>query len=102
MDLDAQAVLDYLRPLLDPVAQETFTFSREWLRGQAMRLGDPRSPAAQLGRKLNLPPSYLLIHRVTMGTIGVLCQLGGTAAFRAEMERWQPGFAQPSTRPDEA
>ncbi len=102
MDLDAQAVLDYLRPLLDPVAQETFTFSREWLRGQAMRLGDPRSPAAQLGRKLNLPPSYLLIHRVTMGTIGVLCQLGGTAAFRAEMERWQPGFAQPGTGPEAA
>ena len=90
--LDAQAVLDYLRPLLDPVAQETFTFSRDWLRGQAMRLGDPRSPAAALGRQLNLPPSYLLIHRVTMGTIGMLCQIGGTAPFRAEMERWQPGF----------
>jgi hypothetical protein len=57
-----------------------------------MRLGDPRSPAAALGRQLNLPPSYLLIHRVTMGTIGVLCQLGGTADYRSEMERWQPGF----------
>jgi hypothetical protein len=60
-----------------------------------MRLGDPRSPAAQLGRQLNLPPAYLLIHRVTLGTIGVLCQLGGEAAYRAEMERWQPGFAAP-------
>jgi hypothetical protein len=52
-----------------------------------------------LGRQLNLPPSYLLIHRVTMGTIGVLCQLGGTAAYRAEVERWQPGFATPTARP---
>ena len=72
-----------------------FRFDRPWLRHQAIRLGDPRSPAAQLGRQLNLPPSYLLIHRVTMGTIGVLCQLGGVADYRSEMERWQPGFAVP-------
>ena len=96
VDLDAPALLDYLRPLLDPIAGDSFRFSRAWLRGQAVRIGDPRSPAAALGRQLNLPPSYLLIHRVTMGTIGVLCQLGGQANFRAEMERWQPGFAPPS------
>jgi hypothetical protein len=46
---------------------------------------------------LNLPPSYLLIHRVTIGTIGVLCQLGSTAPFRGEVEQWQPGFAEPGT-----
>jgi hypothetical protein len=32
-----------------------------------------------------------------MGTIGVLCQLGGEADYRSEMERWQPGFAPPPT-----
>jgi predicted unusual protein kinase regulating ubiquinone biosynthesis (AarF/ABC1/UbiB family) len=93
--IDPDAVLRYLQPLLEPVAQPTFRFSRQWLRAEAIRVGDPRSPAAQLGRQLNLPPSYLLIHRVTLGTIGVLCQLGGEAAYRAEMERWQPGFAAP-------
>ena len=93
IDLDAEAVLDYLLPLLEPVARETFRFSRPWLRSEAVRIGDPRSPAAQLGRQLNLPPSYLLIHRVTMGTIGVLCQLGGEASFRELMQTWQPGFA---------
>jgi predicted unusual protein kinase regulating ubiquinone biosynthesis (AarF/ABC1/UbiB family) len=93
IEVDADAVLRYLRPLLEPVAQETFRFSREWLRHEAVRVGDPRSPAAQLGRQMNLPPAYLLIHRVTLGTIGVMCQLGGEAPYRAEMERWQPGFA---------
>jgi predicted unusual protein kinase regulating ubiquinone biosynthesis (AarF/ABC1/UbiB family) len=97
-DLDPQEVLDYLVPLLEPVSKDRFQFSREWLRAQAIRVGDPRSPAAALGRQLNLPPHYLLIHRVTMGTIGVLCQLGGEADFRSEMERWQPGFAPPSGR----
>jgi predicted unusual protein kinase regulating ubiquinone biosynthesis (AarF/ABC1/UbiB family) len=91
--VDADRVLDYLLPLLEPIRAETFRFSREWLRGQALRLADPRSPANQLGRQLNLPPSYLLIHRVTTGTIGVLCQLGGEAPYRMLMERWQPGFA---------
>ena len=95
--VDAEAVLSYLRPLLDPIAGPTFQFSRDWLRGQAMRLGDPRSPASQLGRQLNLPPSYLLIHRVTTGTLAVLCQLGGEAPFRALMQKWQPGFAPPGT-----
>ncbi|MCW2807709.1 MAG: hypothetical protein JWQ93_1664 [Marmoricola sp.] len=97
ISVDAHVVLDYLLPLLEPVSAPRFQFSREWLRGQAVRVGDPRSPAAQLGRQLNLPPAYLLIHRVTMGTIGVLCQLGGEAPFRELMEQWQPGFAPPGT-----
>ena len=97
IEVDAAEVLDYLLPLLEPVAVPRFRFTREWLRHQAVRLGDPRSPAAQLGRQLNLPPSYLLIHRVTLGTIGVLCQLHGEAAFRDEMSRWQPGFAEPGS-----
>ena len=45
-----------------------------------------------LGRQLNLPPTYLLIHRVTLGGIGVLCQLGTAGPFRAEMAQWVPGF----------
>jgi hypothetical protein len=48
-----------------------------------------------LGRHLNLPPAYLLIHRVTLGSIGVLCQLEASARYRAVVERWLPGFAEP-------
>jgi predicted unusual protein kinase regulating ubiquinone biosynthesis (AarF/ABC1/UbiB family) len=95
IEIDAQALLDYMAPLLEPIAGPSFRFDRPWLRQQALRLGDPRSPAAQLGRQLNQPPSYLLIHRVTLGTIGVLCQLGGEADYRSEMQRWQPGFVAP-------
>jgi predicted unusual protein kinase regulating ubiquinone biosynthesis (AarF/ABC1/UbiB family) len=93
VEVDADAVLDYVAPMIEAIAAEEFTFSRGWLRTQASRVADPRSPASALGRQLNLPPSYLLIHRVTLGAVGVLCQLGSTGRFRAEMERWQPGFA---------
>jgi predicted unusual protein kinase regulating ubiquinone biosynthesis (AarF/ABC1/UbiB family) len=98
IEINAQGVLDYLSPLLQPIATEEFSFSRAWLRSQATRVGDPRSPASQLGRQLNLPPSYLLIHRVTMGAIGVLCQLGSTGRFRDEMISWAPGFAAPKPK----
>jgi predicted unusual protein kinase regulating ubiquinone biosynthesis (AarF/ABC1/UbiB family) len=93
VELDASAVMDYFGPVLDPLRSDTFTFSREWMRRQAARIGDPRSEEAKVGRMLNLPPTYLLIHRVTIGSIGIMCQLGATAAFRPLAERWQPGFA---------
>ncbi|MGW6709881.1 ABC1 kinase family protein [Streptomyces sp. NPDC054956] len=92
IELDPEAVLDYLRPMLEPAEDGEFTFTRPWLRGQAARIADPRSPAHQLGRQINLPPSYLLIHRVTLSTIGVLCQLGATVRLRDELESWLPGF----------
>ena len=91
--VDAQAVLDFLLPILEPVSVDEFRFSRAWLRSEATRLANPKSPAFQLSRRLNLPPSYLMIHRVTLGSIGVLCQLEAKAPYRAIVERWLPGFA---------
>lgn len=91
--IDAFALLDYLMPFVEPILVEEFQFSREWLRGQASRVGDPRSPGYWTGLRLNLPPSYLLIHRVWMGGVGVLCQLGARGRWRAELERWLPGLA---------
>jgi predicted unusual protein kinase regulating ubiquinone biosynthesis (AarF/ABC1/UbiB family) len=92
IDLAPDAVLDYLLPIIEPAEVDEFTFTRGWMRNQAARIADPRSPAHQLGRQLNLPPAYLLIHRVTLSTIGVLCQLGATVRLRDELEEWLPGF----------
>ncbi|MFJ4203682.1 ABC1 kinase family protein [Streptomyces sviceus] len=92
IELDPDAVLDYLLPIIEPAEVDGFTFSRGWMRSQAGRIADPRSPAHQLGKQLNLPPAYLLIHRVTLSTIGVLCQLGATVRLREELEEWLPGF----------
>ena len=93
IDLEPEAVMDYLLPIIEPAQVEEFTFTRGWMRSQAARVADPRSPAYQLGKQLNLPPAYLLIHRVTLSTIGVLCQLGATVRLREELEEWLPGFA---------
>ncbi|NKQ28004.1 ABC1 kinase family protein [Streptomyces galbus] len=103
IELDPDAVLDYLLPIIEPAQVEEFTFTRGWMRSQAARIADPRSPAYQLGKRLNLPPAYLLIHRVTLSTIGVLCQLGATVRLREELEEWLPGFVPQEELPaDEA
>jgi predicted unusual protein kinase regulating ubiquinone biosynthesis (AarF/ABC1/UbiB family) len=92
IELDPDAVLDYLLPIIEPARVEAFTFTRGWIRSQATRIADPRSPASQLAKQLNLPPAYLLIHRVTLSTIGVLCQLNATVRLREELEEWLPAF----------
>lgn len=94
IEIDPEQVLSYLDPFVEPALQETFTFSRDWMRGQFTRLNDIRNPDFTVGLKLNLPPSYALIHRVWLGTIGVLCQLGATVPMRSELEQWAPGFVE--------
>jgi predicted unusual protein kinase regulating ubiquinone biosynthesis (AarF/ABC1/UbiB family) len=93
VEVDAEGVLDYLRPILEPIRGGNFRFTRAWMQEQAARIADPRSEASKLGRQLNLPPAYLLIYRVTMGSIGVLCQLDAAGDWRAVLEEWLPGFA---------
>lgn len=44
IDLDPDAVLDYLLPIIEPAQVEEFTFTRSWMRHQAARIADPRSP----------------------------------------------------------
>jgi predicted unusual protein kinase regulating ubiquinone biosynthesis (AarF/ABC1/UbiB family) len=90
--LDAERLLDYLSPLIEPARTETFAFDRAWLRAQAARIVDPRSADYATGLRLNLPPEYLLIHRVTLGTIGMLCQLQATVPLRGELGALLPGF----------
>jgi predicted unusual protein kinase regulating ubiquinone biosynthesis (AarF/ABC1/UbiB family) len=93
--LDPEELYDYLAPFLEPAAVDTFHFNRAWMRQQFARINDPRRPGYTIGLKLNLPPAYLLIHRVWLGGIGVLSQLDCAASFRLELERWLPGFDKP-------
>lgn len=44
IDLDPDAVLDYLVPIIEPAQVDAFTFTRGWMRSQAARIADPRSP----------------------------------------------------------
>ena len=93
VDVDPQLVLDYLLPLVEPLRTPYFEYTREWLREQSARVGDPRNPTAKIGFQLNLPAEYMLIHRVTLGTTGIFCQLGAEGNFLAEAISWLPEIA---------
>jgi len=90
---DPELLMDYVVPFIEPLCHETFHFTRGWMQEQAARMSDFSSEESKMARRLNLPPSYLLIHRVTFGSIGVMCQLGATAPFREIVTRFLPGFA---------
>ena len=90
VQVDLDALQAFLAPLAEPSRVDSFKFNREWLRGEAARVTDMR--AGNIARQLNLPPSYVLIHRMSTAGIGVLCQLECEGNFRAEVLPWMPGY----------
>jgi predicted unusual protein kinase regulating ubiquinone biosynthesis (AarF/ABC1/UbiB family) len=91
-DVDAEDLLDYLAPFVEPASVPEFEFNRDWMRDQFQRVKDP-SASGGVAMKLNLPPSYLLIHRVWTGGLAVLSQLNARAAFAEVLEEFLPGYS---------
>jgi len=94
VSIDLTALRALLAPLAEPSKAESFRFSREWLRTETMQTSALRSSSVL--RRLNMPPSHVLIHRVLAAGLGVLCQLDCEVPFRAEVLRWMPGYADPA------
>jgi len=92
IEVDPEGLLTYLSPFLEPARHTTWTFSRSWLRELFAHINDPRRPQWSIGLKLNLPPEYLLIHRVWLGGIAVLCQIEGEVPVLQVLADWLPSF----------
>ncbi|SDE16196.1 ABC1 kinase family protein [Auraticoccus monumenti] len=90
-DVDPQELFDYLSPFVEPARVEEFHFTREWMREQFARVNASRT--SDVARRLALPPSYLLIHRVWMGGIAVLSQLDASERFADVLEEFLPGWS---------
>ena len=91
-EVDPADLLDYLNPFIEPAAVEEFEFTRDWMRREYRRVSDSAASGG-VGMKLNLPPSYLLIHRVWLGGVAVLSQLNARSRFRDVLEEFLPGYA---------
>ncbi len=91
VEIDAESLQAFLAPITEPFVTETFKFNREWLRDMAAQVTDLRP--SNVVRQLNLPPEYVIIHRVLSAGTGVLCQLECEIPARAESLKWVPGFA---------
>ncbi len=93
ISIDPDALLEYLSPFLEPLRHEEFRFDRSWLQSLFRHVNDRERPEWSIGLKVNLPPEYVLIHRVWLGGIGVLCQLGGVVPTVQVLSDFLPEFA---------
>jgi predicted unusual protein kinase regulating ubiquinone biosynthesis (AarF/ABC1/UbiB family) len=89
-DVDAEVLLSFLGPFMDPLRESEFHFTRTWFRSHSIRLQDPRRHDFALGLQLNLPSDYLLIHRVWLGGIAVLSQMDSCVRAREIVDEWLP------------
>ncbi|GAA1152841.1 ABC1 kinase family protein [Ornithinicoccus hortensis] len=95
VDIDPVELLAFLEPFVAPCRVDRFSFTRDWLRSVTSEINDPRGTAFQVSLRLNLPPQYLLIHRVWLGGTAVLAQMGVDVATRAVVDRYLPGIDLP-------
>jgi predicted unusual protein kinase regulating ubiquinone biosynthesis (AarF/ABC1/UbiB family) len=98
--VSAQEVAAYLRPLTDPMKTQTFHFTRKWLQRVAGPVTDLGSQEFKTSRQMNLPPEYVQIFRVLLGSIGIACQLDAEAPYMRILSEWLPGYADSAAGPD--
>jgi len=98
VDVDEQAVYDWFRLYTLPVlAEQPFTFTPEFASEVISSTMDPRSPYADVLRRLNLPPDYLLLNRIQWGLNSVLGRLGATGDWRAIRDEYLHDDAPPAS-----
>ena len=83
---------DYLRPFTDPIKTESFHFTRAWLQRTAGTAADLNGAQFRTARALNMPPEYLMIFRVLLGSVGICTQLDADAPYMSILAKWLPGF----------
>jgi predicted unusual protein kinase regulating ubiquinone biosynthesis (AarF/ABC1/UbiB family) len=91
--LSPDAIGRYVGPLVEPAHTEEFTFSREWIRAKVTHVSAPTADGMGTSLRINLPREYILLHRVGVGGVGVLCQLGATVRVPDVLAESLPGFA---------
>jgi predicted unusual protein kinase regulating ubiquinone biosynthesis (AarF/ABC1/UbiB family) len=90
LNLDERLVVELLQPMVATAADDTFTYSRPWLRGLMAHFTQPRFAPAL--RNLTPPREYALVWRATLSAAGLFAQLGATVPTRGFHLTYSPGF----------
>ncbi|MEM9132572.1 MAG: AarF/ABC1/UbiB kinase family protein [Actinomycetota bacterium] len=74
------------------------TFDADYAAGGVQHLFDMNGPHGELMKQLNVPPSFVVVQRITLGLMGLFAQLEPTANWhRIATELWPFTSAEPST-----
>jgi predicted unusual protein kinase regulating ubiquinone biosynthesis (AarF/ABC1/UbiB family) len=77
---DPDKLLQWFRAFNEPVLEDReWTYTPDFAREVGRLTSDPRAGYADLMRKLNLPPEYLLLNRIHWGVNSILGRLGARA-----------------------
>ncbi len=77
---------------------EVITIDDEYAAGGVKQIFEQKGPFAELKKELNVPPSFVLLQRITLGLMGLFADLDATANFRLLAEElWPFVMGQPST-----
>jgi predicted unusual protein kinase regulating ubiquinone biosynthesis (AarF/ABC1/UbiB family) len=87
---DPRLILELLHPIVATAADQSFAYSRPWLRGLMAHFTEPRFAPAL--RKLTPPREYALLWRATLSAAGLYAQLGATVPTRGFHLTYSPGF----------
>ncbi len=75
------------------------TIDQAYAEGGVAQLFDKSGPNSELMAMLNVPPSFVVLQRITLGLIGILAQLEATMNFRGVAEELWPFVAAPPSTP---
>jgi predicted unusual protein kinase regulating ubiquinone biosynthesis (AarF/ABC1/UbiB family) len=94
--VDPRLIVELLQPIVATAANDSFTYSRPWLRGAMAHFSESRfAPAV---RNLTPPREYALVWRATLAGAGLFAQLGATVPSRAFHLAYSTGFRDASRR----
>ena len=96
---DDATVEDYFRYYYSYVMTDgPVTLDEEYAAAGVRHLFDTSGPHGELMNYLNVPPSFVVVQRITLGLMGLFAQLHATANWRRiAMELWPFTSAPPST-----
>jgi len=89
--LEAKMVWEYVSGPYVPYLEDEFTFTREWVGQTLGRTIDINGPYAEVIRKMNMPPTYVILDRVVWGVSALLGRLEASGGWRALLAEYRKG-----------
>jgi hypothetical protein len=84
-------VFEYVSAPYVPYLTERFTFSRSFTADALSKVFDVNGPSAEVIRKLNMPPSFVILDRVVWGVSALLGKLGAEGPWRGILAEYRYG-----------
>ncbi|MEZ5343745.1 MAG: hypothetical protein R2706_20615 [Acidimicrobiales bacterium] len=75
------------------------TIDDEYASGGIKQIFEQKGPFSELKKELNVPPSFVLLQRITLGLMGLFADLNATANFRQIAEELWPFVSSPPSTP---